>query len=119
LVKRKPSSTTSSPKEPLNSVSRYVYQRERVYTPIASARSVLLDLLGIHVGMAALGKETREMLRGKSSAFGEALVVTVIGLVGASHCRGEWSARGQRIRERKGIPTNEEGECGRCERVRW
>jgi hypothetical protein len=35
--------------------------------------------------VAALGKETREMLRGGSSAIGETLVVTVIGLVGASH----------------------------------
>lgn len=34
-----------------------------------------------------LGKVTGEVLLGKSSAFSEALVVTVVGLVGASHWR--------------------------------
>lgn len=56
--------------------------------PIASTRSVLLDLLGVHVGMTAFGKETREMLRGVSGAVGEALVVTVIGFVRAGHFGG-------------------------------
>lgn len=54
-------------------------------SPVASAATVLLDLFGIHVDMAVLGKETWEMLSGSSGAVGETLVVTVIGLVRASH----------------------------------
>lgn len=57
-----------------------------MYVPIALATAVLLHLLGVHVGMAMLGKEARQMLRGGSSAFSETLMVPVIGLVGASHC---------------------------------
>lgn len=34
-----------------------------------------------------LGKETREMLRGRGSAIGKTLVVTIVGLVRASHWR--------------------------------
>jgi len=54
-------------------------------SPIASARSVLLELLGVGISVATLGKETREVLGGSSSPLGETLVVTVVGLVRASH----------------------------------
>lgn len=57
-------------------------------SPIASARSVLLNLLGVGVRVTVLGKETREMLRGRGSAIGKTLVVTVVGLVRASHFGG-------------------------------
>lgn len=54
-------------------------------TPISSATAVLLDLLGVDVGVTALGKEAWKVLRRVSSTLSEALVVTVVGLVGASH----------------------------------
>lgn len=53
--------------------------------PVASTRTVLLDLLGVGIGKPRLGKETREILGRGSSPLSEALVVTVVGLVGASH----------------------------------
>lgn len=56
-----------------------------MYIPIASARTVLLHLLRVNICKAMLCKVTWEMLRRGSSALGEALVVSVIGLVGASH----------------------------------
>lgn len=56
--------------------------------PIASARAVLLHLLGIHVEMAMLGEEARKMLSWGGSALGKTLVVTIVGLVGASHFDG-------------------------------
>ena len=55
--------------------------------PIAPATPVLLDLLGVGVRVAALGKEAREVLRGSGGAVSETLVITVVGLVGASHCK--------------------------------
>lgn len=60
--------------------------------PVALASTVLLDLFGIDVGVATLGKVTGKMLNGESSAFGDALVITVVGLVGASH-DGGWFQR--------------------------
>jgi len=54
-------------------------------SPVAFAATVLLDLFGVRVDMPVLGKEAWEMLSGSSGAVGETLVVTVIGLVRASH----------------------------------
>jgi hypothetical protein len=54
-------------------------------TPIASATAILLHLLWIGISMSTLCKEARKVLRWGSGAVGEALVVTVVGLVGASH----------------------------------
>lgn len=56
--------------------------------PVTTAAAVLLDLFGIGVDVAALGKETRQVFLGGGSAFGDALVVTVVGLVRASHFEG-------------------------------
>lgn len=69
-------------------------------SPVASARAILLHLLGIDIGIAVLGKEARKMLCGSDSAVSETLVVAVVGLVRASHfdgllrgCRGyEWES---------------------------
>lgn len=60
--------------------------------PVAFAATVLLDLFGVCVDMPVLGKEAWEMLSGSSGAVGETLVVTVIGLVRASHCATSESA---------------------------
>ena len=54
-------------------------------SPVALAAAVLLDLLGIDVDVAVLGEELGQMLDGQGGALGNALVVTVVGLVGASH----------------------------------
>lgn len=59
--------------------------------PIALAAAVLLDLLGIDVGVAVLGEEAREVLDGDGGALSDALVVTVVGLVRAGHCE-DWLA---------------------------
>ena len=56
------------------------------YVPVALAATVLLDLLGVGIGIAMLGEEARKILCGRGGTVGEALVVAVIGLVGASHC---------------------------------
>ncbi len=53
--------------------------------PVALASTVFLDLFGIDVGIATLGKVTGQVLDRESSAVGEALVVAVVGLVGAGH----------------------------------
>lgn len=59
-----------------------------VFLPIAPAATVLLDLLGVGIGKAALAKEARELILGHGGALGDSLVVTVVGLVGAGHWRG-------------------------------
>jgi hypothetical protein len=53
--------------------------------PVTTSTTILLDFLGIDVCMAALGEESRQMLRRRGGAVSETLVVTVVGLVGASH----------------------------------
>lgn len=53
--------------------------------PVATATAVLLDFLGVCVDVAALCKEAGKIFLRSGSAFGDALVVTVVGLVGASH----------------------------------
>lgn len=54
-------------------------------SPVTSTRAVLLHLLGVDIGIAVLGKEARKMLGREDSALSETLVVTVVGLVRASH----------------------------------
>jgi len=54
-------------------------------SPVATARAVLLHLFGVDIGKAILAKEARYSFRGEDSPLGNALVVTVIGLVGSSH----------------------------------
>ena len=53
--------------------------------PVASATTILLGLLGVLVGKAVLGKELGEMLLRGDSAVGQASMVLVSKLVGASH----------------------------------
>lgn len=60
-------------------------------TPVALTTAVLLDLLGVNIGVAVLGEEARLMLNGDGSALGDAFVVAVVGLVGTSHI-GRWVA---------------------------
>jgi hypothetical protein len=55
--------------------------------PVATARAVLLHLFGVDIGEAVLAKEARHSFRGEDSPLGNALVVTVIGLVGSGHYR--------------------------------
>ena len=55
------------------------------YSPVPFTTSFLLDLLGVLVDEAALGKEAREMLLRLSSAVGDAGVVTISEFMGASH----------------------------------
>lgn len=57
-------------------------------SPVASTRAVLLHLLGVNVGKAALTKEARDSFRGEHSPLGDALVVTVVGLVRSGHFAG-------------------------------
>ncbi|OWT43424.1 hypothetical protein VFPPC_17427 [Pochonia chlamydosporia 170] len=52
---------------------------------VTSTIAVLLDLLGIDINIATLGKVSWQILHGGCSAFSNALVVTVICLVGAGH----------------------------------
>lgn len=54
-------------------------------SPITTTRAVLFHLFGVDVGKAILAKEARYSFRGEDSPLGNALVVTVIGLVGSSH----------------------------------
>jgi len=63
----------------------FVYNLFSESSPVALAPTVLLDLLGIDVGIAALGKETRKILDGESSALGNALMITIVGFVRTSH----------------------------------
>jgi len=56
--------------------------------PVASAIAVLLDLFGIDINKATLGKVAWHIVKANSSAFCKALVVTVVGLVGAGHLEG-------------------------------
>jgi len=57
-------------------------------SPVTSARAVLLYLLGVHIGKAVLTKEARNSFRGRDSPLGNALVVTVVGLVRSGHFAG-------------------------------
>ncbi len=55
--------------------------------PIAFTTAVLLGLLGVGVRKAILRKEMRKMLLRHGGSHGDAGVVLVVELVGASHCR--------------------------------
>jgi len=61
--------------------------------PIALTTAVLLNLLGVDVGVARFGKEARQVLGWGSSAVCETLVVTVVGLCGASHDSSVWNVK--------------------------
>jgi len=54
-------------------------------SPVASTRAVLLHLLGVDIGKAVLTKEARDSLRREHSPLGNALVVTIVGLVRSGH----------------------------------
>lgn len=54
--------------------------------PVTSTSTVLLGSVWGHVGMAVLAEEAWEMLFGSGSSVGNANMVTVILLVGTSHC---------------------------------
>lgn len=56
--------------------------------PVTSAAAVLLDLLGVDTLVSMLGEIARQVLLGRSSAVGQAGVVTVVVLVRASHLDG-------------------------------
>lgn len=56
--------------------------------PVAAATAVLLRLLGVGVDVPGFGEVAREVLLGGGGAAGEGGVVTVVELVGTSHCRG-------------------------------
>jgi hypothetical protein len=53
--------------------------------PVASATTILLGLLGVLVGKAVLGKELGDMFLRGDGAVGQAGMVLVSKLVGASH----------------------------------
>lgn len=53
--------------------------------PIASAAAILLGLLGVNTSEAVLGKELGNIVLRKNGAFGNASVVLLVVLVGASH----------------------------------
>jgi hypothetical protein len=56
-----------------------------VSLPIASATAILLGLLGVNSSEAILGKKLGNILLGENGAFGNAGVVLLVVLVGASH----------------------------------
>jgi len=56
------------------------------HVPVALSAAVLLGLLGVLSGEAALGKVARQMLRCSRRAVGETGMVLVVELVRASHC---------------------------------
>ena len=60
-------------------------RRKEADKPVALATALLLDLLGVGIDVAGLGKVTREVLLRLGGAVGEAGVVTIVLLVGASH----------------------------------
>lgn len=64
----------------------YALPMESFNLPVTLATAVFLHLLGVRVGMTALGEESREVFSGSSRAFGNALAVTIVGFVGARHC---------------------------------
>lgn len=55
--------------------------------PVAFAASLLLGVGWVLAGIARFGKVAREVLFWSGGAGGKADVVTVVVLVGASHCR--------------------------------
>lgn len=63
--------------------------------PVALARAVLFDLLGVGVEGAVLGEVARQMLLVGSSTVGQAGVVAVVELVRASHWNGREDQQGE------------------------
>lgn len=60
-------------------------ERGAKVSPVTLASAALLHLLWVDALVAMLGKVAREMLRRGGSAFGQADVVTVVGLVRSGH----------------------------------
>lgn len=54
-------------------------------SPVAFTITVLLDLLGVSINVATLGKEARQIFCRRDTAVGKTLVVTVVVLVRTSH----------------------------------
>jgi len=59
-----------------------------VATPVSFAATFLLDLLGICVGVARLGKVAREVVFWTGGAISETAMVAVVVLLGAGHDGG-------------------------------
>ena len=59
------------------------------YTPVATTATFLLDLVWSHVYMTRFGKVAREVVFRRGRTIGEADMVTIVALVGASHCEGD------------------------------
>lgn len=55
-------------------------------SPITSASSLLLDRLGVGIGMTMFGKVARKAVFGNCGAIGDTSVVAVVVLDGTSHC---------------------------------
>jgi hypothetical protein len=62
-----------------------IFQLFALTAPVAFATTVLLGLLRVGINVARFGKVARKMLLWMGSSVGEAGVVTVVVLVGASH----------------------------------
>jgi len=69
-------------------------------SPVAFATAVLLDLLGVSINKAALGKEARQMFRRRDAPISKTLVVTIVVLVRTSHF-DKWMAGGDKTRARR------------------
>jgi len=59
--------------------------------PVTLATTVLLDLLGVDIGIAVLGEEARKVVDRRGGAFSDALVVAVVGLVRSGHLELRYS----------------------------
>lgn len=85
----KPASWISSPSRPLVKAVR-IAQRYKVKgvvdLPVTSTSTVLLGSVWSRVGMAVLAEEAWKMLLSGGGSVGNANMVTVILLVGTSHC---------------------------------
>jgi hypothetical protein len=74
-----------------------------MYIPVALSTAVLLGLLGVLAGVAALGEVARQVLGWSCGAVGETGVVLVVELVRASHCMWKClSVNGSRYTGRQG-----------------
>lgn len=62
-------------------------------TPVTLTPAILLDLLRVDASVSVLSKKSGHMLNGDGGALGDALVVTVVGLVRAGHVEEDESGR--------------------------
>jgi hypothetical protein len=61
------------------------------YIPVSLSTTILLGLLWISIDETILGKVTRQMLFWSGSTVSKAGVVTIVLLMGASHCETDVS----------------------------